>query len=69
MKHGKLHILGLQLCALAMLIALCAGAWGYFIQPSGLVFVFAAVAAGVGLVGIGLLGVGFFFLNDRRRPE
>ena len=69
MRFENLHKLGLQLCALAMLIALSAGTWGYFIQPSALVFVFAALATGVGLIGIGLLAFDFLFMRDRRKSE
>jgi hypothetical protein len=68
-RLDNLHKLGMQLCALAMLIALGAGGWGYFIQPSALVFAFAALAAGVGLVGIGLLAFDFFFMGNRRKSE
>jgi hypothetical protein len=64
MRSNKTHQNGLRMCAVAMLLAIVAGMWGYFLAPTTLVFVLAAVAAIIGLVGIGTLGVNYFARED-----
>jgi hypothetical protein len=60
-----MHNIALQICGVAMLLALFAGTWGYF-QPSPLLLVLAGLAGIVGFVGIALLTINYFSRNGDR---
>ena len=59
------YTLGLNLCGVALLMALAAGAWGYFIGGSTLLFVLVALVGVVGAFGIGLVALGFYRRGER----